>query len=111
MNLNEYLAINVMSFEVLDDSVLRRARYYKDDIEIECHTWNPSENIEQAMMCLETFAAWDLSHDDLTDSVEARVLNNVYPDVEAIEYDGYAEEDTTPMAISLACGRATGWEE
>ncbi len=79
---------------------------YTDGVKhkIEIEDWNPSENIEQAMMCLDIFTFWSINR--TKKGYEAMIIT----DKEAFG-DHIELHDSLPMAISLACAKATGWEE
>jgi len=62
--------------------------------------WEPDKDIEQAFMCLDTFDNWGIG----------KTKNSLY-NVVISDIDSNAPHDSLPMAISLACGRATGFED
>ena len=87
-DLNEYLFNNVLSdFE-------QASIHVKD--------WNPRENIEQAIMCLEHF---DTYH------INAFSTGNISVQVTKGKDRWRREAKTLPLAISLACARAKGWKD
>ena len=63
--------------------------------------WNPSENIEQALMCLDTF-------DEFRIDYHRKMYEVILP---AQLYIGAGVDKSLPMAISLACAKATGWTD
>lgn len=77
------------------DSEGNRTEFVKD--------WNPTENIEQSFMVLDTFGEWEVfkDHDYFI------CINPKYRDPR--NWD--ATDPSLPMAISLACARATNWIE
>jgi len=74
--------------------------YDNGQIKIEAFFWNPTENIEQAFMCLDTFAWWEIHH--AVDDYECSIKQ---------QYEQMGVNKSLPMAISLACARASGYEE
>ena len=70
--------------------------------------WNPPENIEQAFMCLDTFSLEvEIDSNDATGGQKAWRVCILEPDgrMECSPYE------SLPMAISLACAGATGYED
>ncbi len=71
--------------------------------------WKPDENIEQAFMCLETFQYYRIIKRELiSNAIEYYCVVS-----RDCEYKQICETESTelPMAISLACARATGYED
>lgn len=65
--------------------------------------WSPPTDIEQAMMCLEKSGWWNLSKDEITGDFSCEVaIDDQFQTLEIAS--------TIPMAISLACARAAGWD-
>ena len=69
--------------------------------------WKPTENIEQAMMCLDKGNWWFIEKIQKDSPLGTGFLVNVVIG----KTTGDAISDTPAMAISLACGRATGWSD
>lgn len=104
MTLNEHLAINVMGLHL---SPFYKEKYWWDD---ECITpvfnekdWNPSENIEQAFMCLDTFPSFTITKPD-HGAFTCDVKIGYHKNWKAVV------DQSLPKAISLACAKATGFE-
>ena len=102
-NLNEFLAVEVMGWECYYYTVrgqsLTYPYYYTGETPYQrADHWNPSENIEQAMMCLNQWSWYQLTRKG---------------DVWICQVEGGSREvaASMPMAISLACARARGWED
>ncbi len=64
--------------------------------------WKPDENIEQAFMCLHRFTKDEPGIFLCEEESECRIGN---------KGRAICDGDSLPMAISLACARATGWKE
>lgn len=109
--LNEFLAVEVMGW------IRKKGRsdtygpilhsHYIDptncDFWLDAHGWNPSENIEQAMMCLSEASHWRAEW----------AGGDYFVTVEMLQDWGEVEEraDTLPYAISLACAKARGYTD
>ena len=99
IELNKHLAEKVVGSNVVD---ARYGKYYKGLCYVS--KWNPSENIEQAFGCLETFEVWEISK-----------LNPGY----MILIDPYDDNDNWTkaidnsllMTIRLVCAKATGYDK
>ncbi len=100
-SLRKHLAEKVMRYE----EGCRKDEYWELDSDGNRYGlfWKPDENIEQAFMCLGTFEDWQISRfaqvEDMIDEYEITIGNI-----------GLSNESSLPMAISLACAKATGWE-
>ena len=99
-SLNKHLAEKVMYWELPDGSNFWVKGTGKDYATIHIDDWLPDKNIEQAMICLETFDNWGIG----------KTKNSLY-NVVISDTDSNAPHKSLPMAISLACTKATGWEE
>ena len=107
-DLNKHLALKVMGWK--SDS---RAGIYLNPKNSNwwqrVEDWNPTENIEQAMMCLETFALWEIQK-------FRRGGYMVIIDRETL-VDGVAVffklrlDDKLSRCVSLCCAGFTEWEE
>lgn len=118
MNLNEHLAINVMGWEVTTTIAwleLGKQNYYtpdpdaKDSKRLRCvvDSWLPSENIEQAMSLLDGF---DQTVIESWNGANKNRYHRVTVETETELKTGDMNK-SLPMAISLVCAKATGWEE
>ena len=91
--LNEFLAVKVMKAALTEDN-----KWEKPDGYIICHSvvWDPAHDIAQALMCLNTFKRYKMiKHSGwITVTVEDVSETNI----------------NEPLAISLACARAAGYE-
>ena len=67
--------------------------------------WQPDTNIEQAMMLLEKFDDWELGRTRRGITPYCRIFAN------QMQILGAARENTVPLAITLACAKATGWKD
>ena len=113
MNINEFLATEVMGWRRKKghhdtNGPILHAHYIdpaNKDFWLDAHDWNPTENIEQAMMCLEQI-------DSHKGYVEIFRGKSGWPwSVRFRPNDEYVGDESLPMAISLACARAAGWKE
>ncbi len=68
--------------------------------------WYPDENIEQAFMCLDTFEWFSICKND----DEYAEGDEIYS-CEVSNNNQVHIRSSLPMAISLACARATGYPE
>jgi len=106
MNLNKHLA-EMMGLEFREGG--RKDEYWQDiDGDKFGLFWNPSENIEQAMMCLSLYnhPAYRIDF-----SIEKIHRVSFWPDVTYSKNKFEGEHKSLPLAISLVCARASGWEE
>ena len=113
--MREHLAVKVMGWELIpetdsmhgkyEDPTKYDPEYASDEQSYECldYKWLPDENIEQAMMVLDTFKTWCCEHP----YTEYRVMINSHS---VAKEDGRAIEKTLPLAICIAASRATGLE-
>ena len=100
MNLNEFLAVEVMGW------TQGETKYQWNDKHgnrmLDGILWKPTENIEQAMMCLDQFDEWEIFKeknyyveiDPFNNSVKKRMCS-----------------DFLPIAITRACAKAKGWKD
>jgi len=103
MNLNEHLAIKVMGWEHFSTEGKKASlpSYFNNEGWLMfVESWNPSENGSQSQMCLDTFEWWRI------DRSSERYYVSIYQD-KGID----VKNKSLPMAISLACAKATGWVE
>jgi len=130
MNINEFLATEVMGWRrkkgrhdahgpILHTHYIDPAN---KDFWLDAHDWNPTENIEQGMMCLDEFDQWTINH--LWFSLPGGKVE-IHPNRPPLNARGPGVRDdfiyfqefgehmvmTLSMAISLACARAKGWKE
>jgi len=108
-SLNKWLAVEVMGWK----HVKGRDNFWKycdknNKFIGSYHAWNPTENVEQALMCLGKHEQWGTSHNMVDDGYFVSIVE--WPNSED-DKEWEAEHESLPMAISLACGRASGWEE
>ena len=95
-DLNDFLAVEVMGWHNWLDSA--------DTAQVCLYDWNPTENIEHAMMCLSNFRDWELTRDSMLgyscciSEIPDGVLH-------------YGKADAPAPAIATACARAKGWED
>lgn len=71
--------------------------------------FDPPNNISQAIDLLGEFEQWGISRNLIDDGYFVSIVDwsaELAPDKE-----WEAEHESLPMAISLACARASGWEE
>lgn len=105
-SLNHHLATVVMGWHKYtretNGTVIYRDKNNKAKIAV--NQFDPPNNIEQAMGCLEIFAYWAINH--TKKGYEAMILTD-----KEIFGDHIELNESLPMAISLACAKATGWEE
>jgi len=104
MNLNKHLAEKVMGWTMPTGDL-----WWDDKGAMASETgWNPSSNISQAMMCLSSYnhPAYRIDF-----SIEKIHRVSFWPDVTYSKNKFEGEHKSLPMAISLACARASGWEE
>ena len=66
--------------------------------------WSPSTNIEQAMMCLDTFEEWRIDH-------HAKSRGGYYEVLLPNGHISAGVDQSLPLAISLACAKAKGYTE
>jgi len=92
-SLNIWLAIKVMNWNAVPLKL----------------DWDTTTNISHAMMCLDTFEWYSICKNDDTYAEKDKPYScEVSPD----EVCGHvAVAESLPMAISLACAKATGWSE
>lgn len=105
-NLNQFIAVCVMGWQP------ERSYYVSRDgvREYLISNWRPHNTVAQAMRCLVSFQAWEASYDHLTGAYVVNVA--LYYDAdEETKWDGFAEEDTLSMAVSLASARARGYQD
>ena len=109
-SLNKHLAEKVMEWELQSSLTWPgEQNIYKDpkndSFWLKASDWNPSENIEQAMMCIQTMDEWHIHNAaGLIDAWTYRSKMKVGR--------GFTnKKDELPMAISLACAKATGYKE
>jgi hypothetical protein len=72
-----------------------------------CDKWNPLDNIEQAMKLWSEATLATLEKTD----VDGEEIYISYWEDFAIPCSATAEHDTPEGAVSLACARASGWED
>jgi len=100
-SLRKHLAEKVMGWEIAGEVVVISTPG------VRLVGWKPDENIEQAFMCLDTF---DEGYEIFVEGDVKRVI--VYGEEDEAETEVFAREEaggSLPMAISLACARATGY--
>ncbi len=113
MNINEHLAVKVMGWHRPPLGTLFERLYYYSNYKCidrisPVDDWSPQENIEQAIMCLNSFKTFGISKN----MVDEGYYVSIYPDFhDCSEFEFEAENQSLPKAISLACARATGWED
>ena len=101
-SLREHLAIKVLGAKVIEGRKHKIYDFPSGEL-IYASLWNPPENIEQAMGCLDT-----LSNDY---TINKTPLSRFYECWLESHGVGSGWQETLPLAISLACAKATGWEE
>ena len=106
MNINEFLATEVMGWHKEGQTKDYQWVDSEGSDEEWAAFWNPSENISQAMMCLERFEGWELTKDSV-DGYLCVVWTTKHHGVWCDNAGG----PSLPMAISLACARAKGWKD
>lgn len=104
MDINEHLALNLMGWtKHPDERYPTNPETYKDkdgDYKFMDFCWDPRKNMEQAFMCLDKFEWWRI------DRSSQRYYVSIYQD------RGFdIKEKSLSKAISLACAKATGWED
>jgi hypothetical protein len=111
--LNEFLAVEVMGWLPSRESTIIHAAYFdpkkydekfasdEQGYEFLIKDWNPSENIEQAMMCLDQYQIWRID----------KGWNNYYLSIYRGSDHIFAKNENRTLAISLACARAKGWKD
>ena len=117
MNINEHLAINVMGWEKYPDPKYPdNPNSYRDsdnNFSTLDFVWNPTENIEQAFMCLDKMPdinkGWSLNKNDSSQKHQCRIFEWKQATTKKFIGEGAAKEKS--KAISLACAKATGWEQ
>ncbi len=103
-SLNKHLAEKVMGWEMPSGDI-----WWSDGVAKAFESsWNPTENIEQAFMCLDTL---DHPAYRIDFSITKTHQLSFWPDVTYSQNKFEAKHKSLPTAISLACARATGWEE
>jgi len=107
--LNKHLAEKVMGWATSDCGTFYGIWIGSETFD-ETYTtehWNPTENIEQSFMCLDTFK------EGFEIFVEGDVKRvTVYFDEDSsCVYAREEANDSLSMAISLACAKATGYED
>lgn len=107
-SINDFLAREVMGWRLEDYktySGFTYPYYFKGATPFQrADDWNPTESIEQAMMCLERFEEWMLESEPELDSFQCWIRTGKAASVNAYE-------NSIALAISFACARAKGWEE
>jgi len=108
--LNKWLAEKVMGWGTELSKITNKPRktmiYFNPNDHadwIECSSWRPDENIEHAMMCLDTFTNFSIGK--WVDTPEPYTVT-IYD-----QNQFCVDHESLPMAISLACAKATGWSE
>ncbi len=111
MNLNEFLAVEVMGWklETLDQFSFwvdpkQRDWTGKDRLQVENSIWNPRENIEQAKMCAEQMIRYVCGKGKKSEPAYSAV---VYFNGKAFSASGGRLEE----ALSLAVARARGYRD
>ena len=104
-SLKHHLATKIMNWTIMQPSgVIVFANNQRSGMKLP--DWNPPENTEQAMMCLEKFtdqAILELDQEHVCKwGVNIRVSEHGMTN---------HHHDLLSMAISLACAKATGWED
>ena len=107
-SLNHHLATKVMGYVQPKEYQLCNWWHLNTGPVVKQNDWNPTENIEQAMMCLDTFIRWDL--------IRTAMGYHLTIYINGIPHDAGDphEPNIKPApaeAVSLACAKATGWEE
>jgi len=123
MNINEFLATEVMGWRrkkgrhdahgpILHTHYIDPAN---KDFWLDAHDWNPTENIEQAMICyLHMTAAgeqWEGSIDSLQGGHCVQLFTASLEHGSFVDKHGMGESEFLSEGTSLACARAAGWKE
>ena len=109
IDLNEYLAVEVMNYIIADKGCLSgQPDVYTDGFGSLCAVdkWNPRENIEQARQCADQFPYWLIQKEAL-----GKYFAEVKHTLHDSELPAIGKAETAERALSLACARAKGWKD
>lgn len=119
--LNEWLALHVMGWQLLPESILSHAQYFdpkkydselasdEQGYEVLVKDWSPTTNISQSMECLDRFHGdYRINIFDFKVTETGQIKWRVEIDPE--ESMKYSAHESLPMAISLAVARVAGAE-
>ena len=110
MTLDEFLAVEVMGWKLKEEPFFTGWASDNGFFHFHVQQWSPTTDIKQAMMCLEQLGTWSI--DGNREFIPAYdVYAGYYENHDGGHWRSTSSGESLPMAISLACARAKGWEE
>ena len=108
-SLNHHLITKVLDYDYAIEGESGEGVYtHKDGDHIYTFLWDPRNNIKQADACLDNFTLWSV---EKCESEDGEVYYTVYVEHFDKRTKGEAVHADKELAISLACAKATGYEE
>ena len=111
MDINEHLAIKVMGLRLEPSCGIEIWRGNGLVFDALKNKWNPLENIDQAIMCAEAIKNKTWVAEKLRPDFDEKEYMAAIRETDRYETNFVASGDTPSEALSLACAKATGWQE